>query len=270
MSNSVRFAARRRNVLGIKHLDAFAGGPRSAMQDFLIFLARKDVIYHEHDFLANALDTTYWTTNTGTGGTAMASPGTKGLGGTIAGATGTDGTAGNRVVNMYGDLVWKGDNYCGMEVRLQVGAAATNIEWGLGFIDTHSTLTTPVVLVGDIDDASGLATSMADAALMYQDTAQTLTTTALVTVGSTPYTAASTTVTPVFAPTAAVYFTVRLQLDGDNAYLAVEDANGSYCETSKVGAIEGGTLVRPFFMISGPTNTTKTWTIDRFALWQMR
>lgn len=264
-----RFAGRRRGLLGKDHLNKFAGGPRSAMNDFLIFLARRDVYYMEHEFDANAIDTTFWTTNAGTGATAFAAPATKGLHGTIAGATGTNGTAGNRVVNIYGDPIFKGDNYCGMQIQLQVDAV-TNIEWGVGFIDTHGTITTPVVLVGDIDDASSLASGMGDAALVYQDTAQTLTTTALVTLGSTPYSAASNAL-GTFAPTAATYFNVRVQLDGDNVYAAIANQDGSsYFEVSKNSGIEGGTLVRPFLVISGPTSSTRNWTIDRWALWGER
>lgn len=268
MPNSTRFAARRRGLLGLAHLDKFAGGPRSAMQDFLLFLSKKDVFYHEHDFMATAIDTTFWTTNALTGATAFATPGTQALGGTVQGATGTNGTESNRNVNMYGNRIFTGDAYCGMEVRLKVGAAASNIEWGVGFLDTITTITTPVVLCPNTDTPS-FATGVGDAAVVYMDTGQTLTTAALNTLGSTPYAAANTPI-GTFAPTAATYFTVRIQLDGDTVYCAVEDANGSYTEVTKVNGIEGGTLVRPIIDVSGPTATTKTWDIDRWALWGMR
>lgn len=270
MALSIVTAAKRRNVLGYKHLEHIGNGPQSAMADFLKFLAKRDVVFEFDDFAYATLDATFWVTNALTGGTAFAVPGTPLTGGAITGATGTDGTAGNRVVNLYGSRIYQGDKNCGMEARLKVGAAASNIEWGVGFIDTHTTITTPVVLAADIDNSAPLdAAGLGDAAVVYQDSVQTLTTAALCTLGSTPYTSQKVAI-GTFAPTAATYFTARVQLNGDNVYAAVEDANGGYTEANIALGIEGGTLVRPFLVISGPTNTTKTWDVDYIARWEER
>lgn len=268
MSFSMKHVGRGlRHVGGFKHLGKFTS-MRNPLGQYLAFRAWRDVVFDFDDFTHDTIDTNFWTTNAGTGATAFAIPGTPGLGGTIVGATGTNGTEGNRCVNLYGAPVYKGDKNCGMEIRWHVGAAVSNIEYAAGFIDTHDTITTPVPLFGDIDTPT-LASGIGDAALVGADTAETLTTAALVTKGSTPYTAAKTAI-GTFAPTATEYFTVRIQLIGDDVYVTLEDANASYVTASKTSGIEGGTLLRPMLAISGPTATTKTWTIDYIARWQDR
>jgi hypothetical protein len=269
-NRSTRFAGRRRGLLGLTHLDKVGGGPRSALSDFLIFLARRDVYYKEYDFDESTMVAASWVSNALTGGTAFAY--NAGLGGRIQGATGADATASNRVVNLYGPQVVTGNAYGGIAFRLQVGAAVTNIEWGAGLIDAHTTLTTPVVLVGDIDGPSSFAAGMGDAALVYQDTAETLTTSALVALGSSPVSnTGSKANLGTFAPTATTYFDVTVQLDGNTAYARVANAdNSSVYEATLAAAINGATLLRPFFVASAPTALTKTWTIDRVAVWAMR
>jgi hypothetical protein len=269
MPNSLKNAARRPFFLGLPHLDRFAGGPRSAMQDFLIFLSKRDVVFEVHDFNQKAINTTHdWTTNAGTGATAFAVPATQLAGGAITGATGTDATESNRCVNLYGSRTLLGDKNCGVLYRLKVGAAATNIEMACGLVDTHTTITTAVPLLSDIDTPA-FASGLGDGALVGIDTAETLTTMALATLGSTPY-AAQKSALGTFAPTAAQYFTVVVQLNGDNVFGAVDTAGASPIETNISSGIEGGTLVRPMLAISGPTATTKTWDIDLIAFWQER
>lgn len=267
-SRSTRYAARRRDLQGLGHLDRFAGGPKSAMGDLLLFLARRDVFYSEHDFNESTMVAASWTTNALTGGTAFAY--NAGLGGRIVGATGADATASNRVVNLYGPLSMTGNAYAGLTARLQVGAAVTNIEWGVGLIDTHTTLTTPVVLVADIDTPT-FAGGLGDAAVIYQDTAETLTTAALVTLGSSAVNTGATDPLGTFAPTATTYFNLTVQLDGNNVYANVANTDGSgFVEVSRSSGINGATALRPFVVISAPAGTTKTWTIDRIAYWAMR
>jgi hypothetical protein len=272
-NRSTRYAGRRKGLLGIEHLDRMAGaigGPRGPLSDFRLFRAKRDVYYVEEDFDASTMVAARWVSNALTGGTAFAY--NAGLGGRVQGATGADATAGNRVVNLYGPQVVTGNAYGGMTARLQVGAAATNIEWGVGLIDAHTTLTTPVVLVGDVDTPGSFASGMGDAALVYQDTAETLTTAALVALGSSPVSnTGSKAALGTFAPTAATYFHVTVQLDGNNLYARVANADGSGAvEASLAAGINGATLLRPFVVASAPTALTKTWTIDRVAVWAMR
>lgn len=256
-------------AFSLRHLDRFAGGPRSPMQEFLALHAFADVQFKKWDFDHDTLDLNDWTTNTGTGGTAFALPGTLGQAGTIAGATGTDATAGNRVVNLYGPPIYQGDTKAAAMIRFKI-SAVTDIEWGFGFIDTHTTITTPVVLVGDVDTAGSLAGGMGDAALIYQDTAQTLTTAALIGLGSGAINTGSTVPIGAFAPTANTYLTAAVQLDGNNAAAWLRTGSGPWSRATQAAAIEGGTLVRPFFVISGPTATSRTYTIDYIAAWQQR
>jgi len=268
MTFSTKYVGRGlRHMMGRRHLARFTG-PRDPLGQFLTMYAWRDVVAnHANDphFLGDTLETNFWTTNAGTGATAFAVPATPGLGGTITGATGTDGTAGNRVVNLYGAPVWKGDNNCGMEVRLKV-SAVTSIEFALGFIDTHDTITTAVPLFGDIDTPT-LAAGIGDAALVGMDTAETLATLALAGVGSGGLAAAHKTAIGTLAPTADTFMTIRLQLIGNDAFVSIDDG-GTQTTASKTTCIEGGTLVRPILAISGVTNTSRTYTLDYWYVWQ--
>jgi hypothetical protein len=254
-------------IASLRSLQRANVNPHGPLGQYLKTLAWRDVVFEKDDFAYATIDATFWVTNAGTGATAFAVPGTPLLGGAVTGATGTNGTESNRCVNLYGSPIYAGDKNCGVEFRLKVGAASSNVEWACGFIDTHTTITTPIPLFGDIDTPT-LGSGIGDAALVGQDTAETLTTAALVTLGSTPYSAAKTAI-GTFAPTATTYFTVRIQLIGDDAYVFVNDS-GTLITAKKTSAIEGGTLVRPIIAISGPTATTKTWDIDYIARWQDR
>ncbi len=257
---------------GLKHLDRLGHGSLSPMARYLYPYAWRDVSFMKDDFIGDTIDLNTWTTNGGTGTTPFAIPGTPGSSGTIVGATGTDGTASNRVANLYGAPIWAGVNNCGAEIRFHVGAAVTAVEWGFGFIDTHTTITTAVVLVGDVDAATSLAAGMGDAALIYQDTAETLGTgMSLITLGSAPVSNTGA-FNPLLSPvlTATTYFTARVQLIGNDVFATVDDGTAQYATVAKVAGINGATLLRPMFTISGPTNTTKTFTIDQITVWQDR
>ena len=258
-----------RGVMGFSHLAKFTG-PRDPDGQFLTYYAWRDVVNNEGvdpDFVGDAINTNFWTTNAGTGATAFAIPATPGLGGTITGATGTDATAGNRVVNLYGAPVWSGDKNCGMEIRFQV-SAVTSIEWAVGFVDTHDTITTAVPLFGDIDTPT-FATGIGDAALVGMDTAETLATMVLAGVGSGGLVAAHKTAIGTLTPTASTYMTIRLQLIGNDAFVSIDDG-GTRTTANKTTCIEGGTLVRPMMAISGPSNSSRTYTIDYWRVWQDR
>jgi len=252
---------------GLRHLDRFAGGPASAMQTFLYPYAFRDVCRFEDDFLVDTINLDYWTTNAGTGATAWAVPATPGFGGTITAATGTDATAGNRVVNLYGPPIYRGDNGAGMEVRLQV-SANTSIEFSLGFIDTHTTITTPVVLVPDVDTPT-FAAGMGDAALIHLDTAETLATAALVCLGSGALNAGSKDALGTYLPTAATYLRAKVQIGGDGNQVTgtIQEGDGPETVASRASGIEGGTLIRPIVVISGVTATSRTVTIDYARAW---
>ena len=270
MPISQRYVGQGRRTPGTyAHLGRFAGGPVGDRAAFLAPYAWAEAatnFANDPHFVGDTLETNFWTTNAGSGGTAFAVPATPGAGGTIAGATGTDGTESNRCVNLYGAPVWMGDLNPWMEVRLKA-SAVTDIEFACGFIDTHDTITTAVPLFGDIDTPT-LATGIGDAAIVGLDTAQTLTTLALACLGSGALNAADKTAIGTYAPTAATYFTIRIQIITNDVIVTVDDGKAGRVQVSNTTAIEGGTLLRPIIAISGPTATSRTYTIDRWHIGQ--
>lgn len=270
MPVSGKTAGVRENFQGLRHLDRTGHGPTSALSEFLYPWARKDVVYFEDDFLGDTFNADFWTTNAGTGATAFAVPATNVEDGAITGATGTDATAGNRVVNLYGPPIYKGDRFCGMSARLQI-SAVTSIEFGIGFIDTHTTITTPVVLVSDVDTPA-FAAGLGDAALVYLDTAETLATAALVTLGSGALNAGAKDALGTYTPTAATYFNVTVQMggDGNTVTATVQEGNSPRIAVTRASGMEGGTLVRPILVISGVSATSRTYTVDLVRVWKDR
>jgi len=256
------------HLLSLRHLERFSGGPRGEMTEFLYPYATADVVHTFDDFNGDTIVTDFWTTNAGTGATAFAIPSTPLLGGAISGATGTNGTASNRVVNLYGPPIYKGDNNVGMEIRFKIDAV-TYIEFAAGFIDTHSTITTPVVLIQDIDTPS-FASGVGDAALVGIDTAETLTTLALCGVGSGGLVSAWKEDIGTVTPTAATYGRIRLQLSGNNVMARYWEGNAPGTIVTKTTGIEGGTLIRPIIAISGPSTSSRTYDIDYWRIWQDR
>ena len=229
-----------------------------------------DTVYLFEDFLEDAINLDMWdVSQKDANATAYVISGTPGLGGTIAGVAGTTDGEG---VSIVGPAIWKGDNKCGMEVRMQL-SYITNMQMEIGFADTATNFKDP--LVTDIDVVT-VANGGGDVACIAVDTAQTLKTAALVTLGSTPYTAAKSNL-GTFKPAADTYFTARVQLIGDDVYGAIYNANnGLVVETSVkavaagAGGIEGGTLVRPYILVSRVSTTSITPTIDYIRVWQDR
>ncbi len=266
----------RRGVAGFRHLDQFAGGPRSAMQEFHYFQAWRDVVFVREEFTgaaSSAIIAERWVTNTGSGGTAFAIPSTPLVGGAARAATGTDGTASNRIVNMYGAPIYQGDKNCGVEFRFKLDIV-TNVAVWMGFLDTITTITTPVAAVSDIDTPA-FATGLLDGVLVGFDTAQTLTTMAMAAIGSGALNTGTADAIGVLAPTAATYMTVRIQMSGatgvgNTATALVEDANGSFTVVTRASAMEGGSLVRPFISVSGLNATTHLLDLDYIKVWQDR
>lgn len=252
-----------------RHLDRLGHGPLSPLQHFLARFAPADVYYRHDDFDMKTLNVTdFWTANGGTGATAFATPGTLADGGTAEGATGTNGTEANRAANLYGPRVFSGDKNCGMDIRLKI-SAITSIEFGVGFIDTHDTITTPLILSPDVDTPS-FASGMGDAALVYIDTAETLATLAMITLGSGALNTGAKDAIGTVTPTAATYLRIVIQCATNTVTAWVKEGNGPRTMVSRTSAMEGGTLVRPMITISGVSATSRTYTIDYWDLWQER
>lgn len=259
MANSARYGMLAKSGSD-RHLASLPGGAESEMAKFLAILS-SDNVFFEDDFLGDAINLDNWTTNAGTGATAAAIPATPGLGGTITIATGTDGTANNRRVNLYGPPIYRGDNNAVLEVRMQV-SAVTDIQWNLGWIDTHDTITTPIPPIVDIDTPT-FASGANDVAMVGQDTGQTLTTMALCCLGSGALNTGSKDNLGTLAPTAATYMLIRIGLIGNTVVATVDRKGGnSTYQVARASGMEGGTLVRPYFFCHGVTATSRTYTFD--------
>ena len=249
--------------LGTKaHIARFAN-PNSDLGLWLSMHAF-DMQFLDEKFDGDAINLDNWTTNAGTGATAFAVPATPILSGAVRAATGTDGTQTNRVVNMYGPPIYSGDNNCGMQVSFRV-SAITSIQFEIGFIDTYNTITTAVPAMPDVDAPTSWATGLGDAAILALDTEQTIATMRMMCIGSGSLNSGTgDTFTGVTLPTADTWHTVRVQLAGNTASVYFDGV----LRATRASAIEGGTLVRPFFFVEGVSATSRNFDIRRIWAWQ--
>ena len=223
---------------------------------------RSNVVYVEDDFIEDTISSTRWNLSTDASATGFAWAIAEG--GTIQGAT---GAVDNNYIAINGDAMWSGDKNCGMECRFKL-SAVTSINFEIGFTDALTDETLPAVTDVDTPATGNGAT---DVAVIHLDTDQTLTTAAFVGDGTTP--AAQKVNLGTWAPTAAVYYTARVQLAGDNAFCAIFDANGALIpETAKslVTALDGDILVRPHMLFGTRVATSRTVDIDLIRCWQDR
>lgn len=260
MANTKRWGGRPTSG-GDGHLARIPGGAEAPLGQFLQEYSVDNVRFLD-DFLGDTIDSNYWTTNAGTGATAWAIPATPGQGGTIECATGTNATASNRQINLYGPPIYLGDNNVVLEAYLKF-SAVTALQFEVGFIDTYTTITTPVPVVTDIDTPS-FAAGAGDVAVVAMDTSQTLTTMALVCLGSGALNAGSKTAMGTLAPAATTSMRIRVALVGNNVTATVDRrGDSSTYQVTKQDGIEGGTLVRPFIYVGNPSsNSSRTATLD--------
>ena len=221
----------------------------------------RDQVFHLDDFLVDTLNLDFWVLSTD--GTATAFAITPALGGTIRGNAGeTD----NGYLAINGPIIFSGDKNAGMEVRLKLDAI-TAVTFEIGFTDALSDETLPAVTDVDTPATGNGAT---DVAVVHLDTDQTLQSAAFVG-ESTGSTYAAQKVNLAFTPTAATYFTVRVQLATDNAFCAIFDANGAVVKEGSLSlALEGATLVRPHVIIGTRSVSDRVPDIDYIAVWQDR
>lgn len=209
-----------------------------------------------------------WTTATDAGATAFAQPAAASaiLGGGITGST---GASANEAVAIHGKPNWAGDNNAGMWVTwsLDVVTSAV-IEFGL--VDPLTDHTN--VSISDIDTPA-ITNGAVTMAMLSMDTAQTLTTMALVLDGDATY--ATSKILPAdqgfsaFSPTAGTVYNTVFQTQGDmvrcatftSAYVPVFDIS------TRAAAFEGGTQVLPLFFVKTLNTTPKVATLKRFWVW---
>src|SRR3990167_11543592 len=234
---------------------------------------RAGVVYVEDDFIEDTISATRWNLAVDDGTTfawAVARSGT------IQGSTGaTDDAA----IAINGDVMWLGDQDAGMEVRFKIDVV-TGFNFEIGFTDALSDETLPAVT--DIDTPA-TGNGATDVAVLHLDTDQTLQTAELVGESTGSAFAAQKTASllngagsaALWTPSAANYYTVRVQLNGDHAFVKVFDTNDASKHILKAegglrSMLEGGTLVRPHCYFRTRNTTPKVVDIDYIRVWQNR
>ena len=225
---------------------------------------RSNVVYMEDDFISDTISSTAH--NLAADATATTFAWSAATGGSVAGST---GTTDNGYHALNGDVIWYGDKNCGMEVRFKIDVV-TGFTFEVGFTDALTSEVLPAVTDVDTPATGNGAT---DVAVIHLDTDQTLATAAFVSESTTTPYAAQKVNLGTWVPTAAVFYTYRVQLAGDNAYCAIFDASGNLVSSTNKSlsrAIEGGTAVRPHFLIGTRNTTAKATVLDLIRVWQDR
>lgn len=240
--------------------------PRGVLQATYPIDPARSVFLFE-DFLQDTLNVDLWTLTKDTNATNFAANAAQG--GTIRATAGTTDTEG---VGIYGFNVWSGNKNCGMDVRMKFDQI-TNGSFEIGFADTATDFKDPII--SDIDVVTA-GNGAGDFAMIKRDTAQTLTTGALATLGSTPYTVTKSNLA-TWAPTAAVYFIARVQIIGDSVFGAIFDTNGGLVVSTSIaavaagaGGIAGAVALRPFVNVTRTATANVVADIDYIRVWQDR
>lgn len=244
-----------------------------AMRAFLYPLANREVMFQMHDFTEVTFNGDPWTKTVDTGPdfAIAANPN-----GTVRFTTGTDDNEGGSLTS---PAIFKGDLNAGAEVRLK-GSSWADIAAEFGFIDDVTDKTTPSVT--DVDTPA-FGAGLAEGAVVHMDTDQTLKTMALVTDSATYTTATKALLynnaNPVaaFAPTADVYFTLRVQLHRDIVWAFLFDDTQDFVYATKIvpsgttGGIEGGTALKLYLAFANKVGSaSRTYDVDYISFWQDR
>lgn len=253
------------------HIQMFTS-PESALAKFLYPYAWNDVVAIFDDFTGPALNTHLWTAAS-TNGTAFDPPATQLANGVCQGITGN--VAGDEAT-LRSDIVWLGDNNCGMQLRWKVDNN-TSTQFEVGFTDALSAATASAV--DDIDTPT-VTNGFADGALVAQDTGQTLTTMAFITDGSTTNMNVTKTNLGTRTPTNATYLSARVQLVQTAsavaaAYAALYNDVDAITETAQHGdvlasQIKGDVLLQAWMYWEPLTTASRTIDIDYISIWQDR
>jgi hypothetical protein len=238
-------------------------------------IANRDVVYVFDDFIggnnqeptATDWNESIFNAKVNNAGTAFVPAGTQLVNGVIAGAT---GAYAEDTTSFFTDLMWSGDNRCGMEARLKVDTIDGS-EWEIGFNNSITAVEEPIV--GDIDTPS--YDDGDDLALIAQQAEATLETLAFVTDGSTTSMNATKTNLGTRNMVNDTYFTFRVQLDGDQSFAYIFDENGGLLEHAAHGGtigeqVEGATLLQSRLCWEAEGNATRNISIDYWGIWQDR
>jgi hypothetical protein len=250
--------------------------PKGPLYDYLKLWAWQDKVVDFQDFLRpGEFDTTNDWLVANSGGTSAANFAIRAdiAGGTIQGDTGTTDNGSISLINAH--LAWLGDLNAGMEVRIKTDIV-TGYDLEVGFIDA-----VPAANAGGVNDEDTPTMVAADAALLSIDTDETFTKLGFYTVGSTanfgPHRTSLAAVpaltgTTDALPVADTFFTVTVQMVGNNAYLFVNNKlMASHDETKDAqGNIEGGVKLAPWVYCRTRSTTAVFPEIDYIAMWQDR
>lgn len=229
---------------------------------------RDSVVYVEDDFTDDTISTTRW--NLAADGTATTFAWASAIGGTIQGATGGSDN-GYHAIN--GDVIWSGDKNAGAAIRFKIDVV-TDFTFEFGFTDALDDETLPAVTDVDTPATGNGAT---DIAVIHLDTDQTLKTAAFVGVSTgSGYTAQKVNLA-TWAPSAGNWYTLVVQLNGDTAFCRVYDSNSAQnpilvagSDKSLILALQGGTSVRPHFLVGTRTTSSRVTDVDFIRVWQDR
>lgn len=265
---------RERHPSSFRHLSRI-GPSESELARFLYPMANRDVIYIFDDFIggqnqeptATDWNESIWNAKVNNAGTGFVPAGTQLVNGAITGATGAwaeDTTA------FFTDLLWSGDNRCGMEVRLYVDNI-TATEWEVGFNNAITSVEEPII--GDIDTPS--FDDGDDLVLIGQQAEATLKTMAFVTDGSTSNMNATKTDLGTRNMVNSTYMTMRVQLDGNSSFVYLFDENGGLVEFASHGGligsqVEGATLLQSRLLWEAEGDSTRNIWADYWGIWQDR
>ena len=223
------------------------------------------------DFEGDTLNTFLWTVDGDTGTTSFAIPaaGSTVNASIVKGDTSTDDNEG---ISIYGHATWSGDKNAGMAVRWRSSVVALTYQ-ELGFTDPLSDYTLPAI--NDIDTPT-ITNGAVTVAVQARDASQTLTSMALITDGNTTY-ATGKVNHGTFTPTVDTWYTSIIQLKGDTVLSYIYDTDTAGAPVlvaggfqSAVAAVEGGTLVQPWFFFGNKTSDSASVDLDFIAVWADR
>lgn len=216
-----------------------------------------DYHYDVHDF-TQAIQTAEWTAvNAGTAPTDFAYNAQRN--GALRGATGT--TADNVIALHKAQTYFDADDNPFMIVRWLAPAAVTSFVFEIGFSDPKST--EAAVSVTDIDTPT-VGNGVTDGVFVALDTAQTLTTAALVSVGTTDAAAKSDIGT--YTPTVDTWQVTLIGVKANKAFCSIFNDGSHVGRFSLASGPDGAVLMRPSLVFKTLNTTTKQIDVDLIVL----
>lgn len=220
----------------------------------------RDFLHKRDDFIAT-LDTAFWTgTNTGSGSaTPILNAQANGAARFVAGTTNPSNSS------MIGPTIFNSDDNPFMYVRVKLPAVITSSVWmEFGFSDIITTKTTEILSTLSAAAVPTLTNGMANGAFFGWNTGLTLTTPALVGVGTSIAVAGAkiaNTAGTAYAPTAAKWLDVYVGCGVGYGYCEVYENDAFIGQFQVASGPDTATLMMPFLSF-GSLGTAKTYDVD--------